>query len=428
MVKTLRDVPGFRFPARISLLITLLLLIYLATRRGVGAWSFRETSLDAIQKAMKWDPLNPAYYDALGTLTHLYASGENSNEIVQLYKSATRLSPHDAQLWADLGDGYDWAGRTSDALEAFQRARSLFPNSPDINWRLANFNVREGKIPEALRALRMVLLGDSTTRRRVFVLAANATHDGNAILEMLPPRASDFFDYLNFQLERDDIDGASESWARVLQLNFPFDLGEALPYFDALIRHRELEQLSQTWSALAQRFPAQVRTVSPGSNLSNLVTNGGFESDILNGGLDWRVLPVDGAVVSLDSVGAFEGSRALRIMFQGARNVDYGQVFQYVPVQANTRYRFSGHMRVQGITTDSGPRFQVCDAYNTSKVFVSTENLVGTSGWSEQFGEFTTPADTRLLLVRIVRAVSKRLDNQIAGTVWIDSVRLSSDH
>ena len=422
----MRDVRWHRFPIRICLLITLLLLIYLAARRGVAAWYFRVGSPDAIQTAMKWDPANPAYYDALGTLTHLYAKSENSTEIVQLYERATRLSLHDAELWADLGDGYDWAGRSSDALAAFERARYLFPNSPDINWRLANFYVRAGNVPQALHALRVVLLGDSTIQRRVFTLATNATDDRDAILEMLPPRASDFFDYLNFQIQNDDIAGGEATWARVLQLNFTFDFRETFPYFDALIRHRQFEQLSETWSALAQRFPEQVQTGIPNSNLSNLVTNGGFESEILNGGFDWRVIPMDGAVVSLDSVGAFEGSRALRIAFQRSRNVDYGHVLQYVPVQANTRYQFSGYMRGQGITTDSGPRFQVCDAYNIGKVFVSTRNLVGTFGWSEQLAEFTTPADTHLLLVRVIRPASNKVDNQIAGTVWVDSVRLNA--
>jgi hypothetical protein len=204
----------------------------------------------------------------------------------------------------------------------------------------------------------------------------------------------------------------------------PFDVREAFPYLDALIQHAELRQLSNVWSALAQRFPAQVQRPA---HSANLVTNGGFESDILNGGLDWRVLPTEGTVVSLDSVGVFEGVRALRIIFDGSHNVDYGHVFQYVPVHAKTRYRFSGHMRLQGITTDSGLRFQVRDAYNMDNIFVSSENLVGTSGWLEQHAEFTTLPDTRLLLLRVVRPVSTKLDNEIAGTVWIDDVRLAPE-
>ena len=404
--------------------MSLFFFIYLAVRRAVAAAYFRKGSPNAVQAAMRWDPANPEYYDALGTLMHLYADGGNSDEIVRLYQNATRLSPHDAQFWADLGAGYDWAGRSSDALDAFQHARSLFPNSPEINWRLANFYVRAGKTTEALRSLRMVLQEDSTAGRRVFTLATNATRDRNALLKMLPPQPAVFFDYLNFLIERDDIAGAEEVWARVLQLDLPFDVREAFPYLDALIQHAELRQLSNVWSALAQRFPAQVQRPA---HSANLVTNGGFESDILNGGLDWRVLPTEGTVVSLDSVGVFEGVRALRIIFDGSHNVDYGHVFQYVPVHAKTRYRFSGHMRLQGITTDSGLRFQVRDAYNMDNIFVASENLVGTSGWLEQHAEFTTLPDTRLLLLRVVRPVSTKLDNEIAGTVWIDDVRLAPE-
>jgi hypothetical protein len=407
---------------RICLLMSLLFSVYAAARRAIAAAYFRKGSPGAIQTAMKWDPANPEYYDALGTLMHLYADRANPDEIVQLYQRAVRLSSHDAQFWADLGAGYDWAGRSNDALDAFQRARNLFPNSPDINWRLANFYVRAGRIPEALRTLRMVLQEDGAAGAKVFSLATSATRDRKALLEMLPPRPHIFFDYLNFLIKSGDIVGAQEVWARVFQLDLPFDLRQAFPYLDALIQHFELGQLSEAWSALAQRFPAQIQRLVPSSNL---VTNGSFEFDILDGGFDWRVVPTEGVVVSQDSTGAFDGARALRIAFDGSHNVDYGHVFQYVLVQPKTRYQFSGRMRAQEITTDSGPRFQVCDAYNMGNVFVSTQNLVGTSGWLQQHAEFTSLSDTHLLLVRVVRPVSNKLDNQIAGTVWIDDVRLA---
>jgi hypothetical protein len=159
-----------------------------------------------------------------------------------------------------------------------------------------------------------------------------------------------------------------------------------------------------------------------------LVQNGGFEHEILDGGLDWRVVPVEGAEVSVDSAGAFEGVRALRIEFVGKANLDYGHVFQYVPVQANTRYRFSGALRVNGITTDSGLRFQVFDAFDMGKLLLSTQDTVGTSNWSLQQLEFKTSPSTCLLVVRVVRIPSQKLDNQIRGTAWIDQVRLIPDN
>ena len=126
----------------------------------------------------------------------------------------------------------------------------------------------------------------------------------------------------------------------------------------------------------------------------------------------------------MDSRDPFEGARTLRIEFDGARNLDYGHVFQYVPVQPNTRYRFSGSIRTKGITTDSGPRLQVFDAFDMGKLFLSSENIVGTAGWSWQQFEFKTKADIHLLVVRVARPPSNKLDNQIAGVVWIDRVSL----
>jgi tetratricopeptide (TPR) repeat protein len=418
----LSDRQLFTFAIRICLALSLLFCIYLVGRRGIADWYFRQESPTSVEAAIQWERDNPQYYDALGTLTHFYGTPKNLDASVAFYESAKRLSPYDAHFWSDLGSAYDWAGRANDALSAFKRALRLFPNSPEINWRFANFAFRTHRIPEALDALQVVLVGNIPAHRDVFRLAVSATRDNRAILQMLPPQASVFFDYLNFEMEAGNVTTAEQVWLRLLQLKLPFDLRQAFPYLDALIQHREPGRLVAAWSALAERFPAQI---GPLVNNSNLVANGGFEHDILDGGFDWRIVPVDGAVVSMDFQDAFEGARALRIEFNGKRNLDYAHVLQYVAVQPNTPYRFSGTLQMKGISTDSGPRFQVFDAFDMRKLFVSTENTVGTSGWSSQHLEFKTSADTRLLIVRVARPPSQKLDNQISGTVWVDRVSLT---
>jgi len=401
------------------LVVCLLFCMYLAVRRGVGAWYFRQGAPDAIQAAMNWDPGNARYDDAMGTLLHLYASGGNSKEIVELYRTATHLSPYEAQFWEDLGESEDWAGDSAEAEADLQHARRLFPNSPEINWRLANFYVRAGRSSAALESLQKVLAGDPALHRSAFALAARATDDSRAIVGMLPVEAPIFFDYLNFQIDRGDFSAAQEAWARILELNLPFDLSDGFPYLDALIQHKNLPALQDAWAALSQRFPARIGARAPDLNL---VTNGTFVYDIVNGGLDWRIIPSEGAVVALENL---QGGRALRITFDGSRNLDYGQVFQYVPVQPNTRYAFAGRMRVQGITTDSGPRFQIRDGYKLERQFAATENLVGTTVWVEERAEFRTGPDTRLLLISVARPESEKFESKIAGSVWIDDVNLS---
>jgi hypothetical protein len=413
---------GLALSMRSCLLIVLLFCVYMVVRQGVAAWHFRRGGPDEIQSAIEWDPGNPQYFEAFATLMHLYADGGKPDRIVKAYETAARLSPYSAQYWADLGAAYDWAGRPNDALGAFERAQQLFPNSPDINWRLANFYIRTGKIREGLGSLRKVLLGGSVERRPVFALATSATHDTKAILdEALPPRADVFFDFLNFSAETHNIDAAEQVWGRLLELNLPFDFRQALPYLDALIEHRDSGQLARAWSTLVERFPTQMR---PYTSSSDLVTNGSFELEILNGGLDWRVLPVEGAVVSVDSEDPCDGARSLRIEFDGSHNLDYGHVLQFIPVKPSTRYRFSGYMRAKGISTDSGPRFQIFDAYDMGKLFLSTENVVGASGWLPREVEFKTGSDTRMLVVRIARPPSHKLDNRISGTLWVDRISL----
>jgi hypothetical protein len=208
-------------------------------------------------------------------------------------------------------------------------------------------------------------------------------------------------------------------------MNLPFDFRQASPYLDALIQHRQLAEAADAWSVLAGRFPGRMRGHTTDANL---ITNGSFESEILNMGFDWRVVPVEGAVVSVDSLQSVEGARSLRIEFDGTRNLDYWQLFQFVPVKPGTRYKFSGYMRLKGITTDSGPRFELYDGYEMGDLFVSTKNMIRTSDWSVQQLEFETKLNTRLLIVRMARPPSRKFDNQIAGTVWIDHVSLEPEN
>jgi hypothetical protein len=398
--------------------------VYAAAKQGVSAWYLRQSSVGALESAIQWDAMNPQNFNDLGTLMHMYADGGSPVEIVRVCETATRLSPQNASYWADLGAAYDWAGRQKQAQVAFGRALQLFPNSPDINWRAANFYVRAGNIAEGLQCLRKALAGTSVPHKDVFALAARATRDNKKILdEVLPIDRSILTDYLNFRVQQDDIESAGEAWHRLFDTNAGFGVRDALPYFDALIRHRKMTELNELWSILRQRFPLE--THASGSNI-NLVVNGGFEDEILNGGWDWRVAPTKGASVSLDTDTHRDGGRSLRIDFDSTENLDYGHIFQYVPVKRGTRYHFSGYMRVEGITTDSGPAFDIYDAYNPGELFRSTEGLVGTSEWSPWEIDFTTRPSTELLIIRVARRPSRKLANLIGGTVWVDRVSLEA--
>src|SRR3984893_16595842 len=285
--------------SRFLLGVFVLILIVPTARQGAASYYFRQNLPDALQKAMTWDPANPVYPAALAHLVHLYGQNPDPDAVIRLYQTAVRLSPFDAGYTADLAQASDWAGRPNVALPLFQRAQQLFPNSPDINWKLANFYIRSGKIDEALPALKKILFSNIIEKNQIFTLSDRAGIDSLTVIDKLLPRdISSYFAYLNFEMQRNNFSAAQQAWNRLLSLNSPFELKEAFPYLDALISSHELDSASQVWSSLVSRFPGRIP--SPAS-ANNLITNGNLQADILDGAFDWRIFPVSGLAGIPDS-------------------------------------------------------------------------------------------------------------------------------
>lgn len=408
---------------RIALTAGLFYFMYLATTQAVASWYFRYNPLpEGAQKAIEWDPRNPDYYRALGSYYEQSVLDWDIQKAVRFYEKAVELSPNQARLWADLGGAYAASGRPEEAQRAFERARELFPNSPRINWRLANFYIRQNRPEKALPALRKTLLGDPTIRVSVFDLAWRAGIDPDLILtRMLPSHVGIQFQYLHYLVRSERLDAAAEVWQKVLELASTFEPRLAFPYLDALIRDQRVSALQSAWEKIGQRNPTLFHR-SPWEN--NLIHNGGFESQILNGGLGWRIRPVSGVVVSVDTTTFFDGTRSLRIGFNGEKNISYRHIEQYVPVEPNRRYRFVGYIRGEALTTDSGPRFRLQDAYDRKVLELVSEPMLGTASWRRYELDFVTSPETKLLLISVIRTPSRKFDNMIDGTAWIDRINL----
>jgi len=87
-------------------------------------------------------------------------------------------------------------------------------------------------------------------------------------------------------------------------------------------------------------------------------------------------------------------------------------------------YRFRAFIRTEGLTTDQGIRFRVSDAEVPARLDVILGQFTGTKPWSDIEQELVIPPATRLLQVQVVRESLMRFDNKVAGTAWIDELRL----
>lgn len=149
--------------------------------------------------------------------------------------------------------------------------------------------------------------------------------------------------------------------------------------------------------------------------------NSSFEQPVLNYGFDWRHQPADHIVAGIDGAVAHSGARSLSLSYDGNPAYDAGWT-QFVPVHSNTTYEFSAWIKSDNVTSASGPRLAIVDAYSGANLLL-TDDVLDTHSWHEIGGRLQVPAGTELVAVKIIRAPA---NTRIRGRVWIDDLRLEA--
>ena len=98
-------------------------------------------------------------------------------------------------------------------------------------------------------------------------------------------RVSDLYlSFLRLLVTNQEVAAAENVWNRLVGLQQAFPPQLALPYFRLLIAKQEVLAAKTAWQQLSG-VDASLRPYLPSSE--NLVINGGFEENLLNGGFDW---------------------------------------------------------------------------------------------------------------------------------------------
>ncbi len=423
------------FVLRFFLFFALLFGIYQVGRRATASWfvsrATRAASLPDnpaqeiaayLRRAIEFDPDDPRHPALLARALQYSLEGGDIADVLRLSERAAALGPHRANLWVDLAAAYEWAGRQDAAQHAFQHALALFPNSPQINWQLGNYSLRSDRIHEAAGYLRTCVLRDPSLRRPAFDLAWRATGDASFVLnEVLPPATPAQLAYLDYLADTARLAAAADVWAQLREAGLDFDPAAAFHYLDALRDGRRIAEFDAAWTALAAQHPDKLPRRGPGENL---IVNGDFETEPVNGGLDWLMMEVQGVTAHTVSSVFYSGGRSLEIRFSDSGNISYAHVVEFVPVRPSTRYRFVAHLRADGITTDSGPRLELRDHFDPAALLVTLPEILGSASWSAYSVEFTTGPATKLLAVRVLRPPSEKFLHEFRGTLWLDNVSL----
>jgi hypothetical protein len=327
----------------------------------------------------------------------------------------------DPTTWKELAGVHLERGEREQAETALRGELASVPHSPQASWRLANFLLVSGRTAEALPLLRTAA-NEPSLRGAVFDLAWKLEADPEVVLRDLVPATPEVrADYLQFLLARKRLAEAYPVWQEFVpgDTGLKVRLGNA--YVESLAGAGMGAEAGRVWDEMLA-LTGRTSRKPPGE----LLTNGDFEADIPNAGLGWRLTKGAGYQIALDAFTFQNGTRSLRVNFDGTTNVDFFAVWQAVPVEPNRRYRFEGHLRTDSITTDNGLFFTLSSvgAPRAEAFSHSTANRVETMGWVREQLEFQTGPRTSVVLIQLRRQPSPKLDSLIQGKVWIDNLSL----
>jgi hypothetical protein len=376
--------------------------------------------LEQWRRASAWEPDNPVHWHRLGRHYQLDFEQADIQQAIANYQEATRIAPGSAEYWLDLAEAQETALQVSEAEKSFRKAQQAYPLSAEAAWRYGNFLLRQNRQDQAYQQVHKALSVQPSLTALAISRCWQSTQDIEKILKLaLPAKVDAYWGAIDFLVDVRESNAAMVVWKRLIAGRPAFRPQRSFRLVDMLVETGHPEDARTVWQ---QSLVAAAISHSTERNGSS-VWNGGFEQELLNGGLGWRFRAVPGAELSFDPQISHSQGRSLRVVFDGTGNVDFQQPWQYVVLEPNTRYRLAAYFRTQDLITSSGIRLELEETHFGAPV-EATPNLSGTQPWTPAEVEFTTGVETKLLRLVLRRRPSPKLDNKIRGTIWMDDVSL----
>lgn len=421
-VKTSQGGSAVRALILLLALVVFGLISFQAGKAALAAHLARSSRPEGKLRAAELEPGNGEYWDRLGLFREYDFDNANLPLAIEYYKKAIERNPRSDLYWMQLASAYEMAGDMSHAREDYEHARQVYPISAEVAWNYGNFLLRQSQFDQGFAEIHRAVLTDPSLIPLAISRCWRSSPDVDKLLTaVLPRNVNAYFQAEDFLSGVHEASAALKVWKRLLSLREQLPLERVFPLMDELIQQDRAEDSKEVWHE-ATRAAGMTGADSAGQSL---VWNGGFESDVVNGGLDWRELPLFGAGFAADTTTFRTGSRSLRVEFEGGSNLDFYHLQQYVPVEPNKRYHFRAYLRTDQITTESEIHFSIYDPHWPPDRRVRTNGLVGTQPWTALEADVATDAGTHFLVIQLRRIPSRLFDNKLSGTAWVDDVSLT---
>jgi tetratricopeptide (TPR) repeat protein len=394
-----------------------LIYVFLVGRLFVANIFAERPELASLERAARLDPGNADYRNHLGRYYALVA--RDPSAAIEPYRAAVQLNPHSARYWFDLASAYQVLGDVANQTGALERAIEADPTTPDVAWEAANFFLVQGEREKALREFHVVLESEPSMANLAIQFCWRINPDVDMLLrDVVPAKSTAYIAFLDLLMAKQETAATARVWDKLMEtspVSQPFELRYVYEYLEYLLNHKDVDQARLVWQQAAPRFG--LSSYLPTRN--NLIVNGDFSLDVLNGGFDWQYQKQRSVTLTLDPSDFHGGHRSLLIAFDGPGVIDAG-IRQFIAVQPDTTYRFSAYYKNGEIEGAGGPHFTLQNAY-TQAVLYDSDELKEAGFWKSATGEFTTGEDCRMLILHIRRLPE---GSPIRGKLWVDDFRL----
>ncbi|MGO8836407.1 MAG: tetratricopeptide repeat protein [Limisphaerales bacterium] len=126
-----------------------------------------EEAIEHFQKAVR---LSPDYCEALNNLGSALANQGQFDEAIENFRQAARFNPNDFKALCNLGLALANKGRLDEAIEAYRQATRINPNFSDALDNLGNTLAAKGRLDEAIENYRQAIRVNSNRPETFFHL------------------------------------------------------------------------------------------------------------------------------------------------------------------------------------------------------------------------------------------------------------------
>lgn len=356
------------------------------------------------KEAMVLKPNNSEFYFLLAQYYDNYDFTTPRPEVAGLYKKSLELNPLNYNYWFYLAEFLSRQGEKEKAIYALNQSTELSPGVVSLRWAAGMLASKLGDKEALLDNLKAVIAYDPDRRQKAFIVLWQSLRSGDSIFEIIPDQAIP--EYLRFLLDTKRIKDAYKVWVNNQDL---IDYNHYMHLMNSLIAQNEIDLAVKAWDdRMGKR--------------KELIWNSRFEESINNNGFDWTINENPGIKITRVK-NENDGGHIVKIEFDGKENYDFYHFRQSVPVEENTKYRFSSDLKTENITTLNG-LFWEAYCIHKEGMYERSEETFGTTDWHRVEFSFEVPPGCDSVAIRLRRTPSKITDKLFSGTAWIDNTSL----